>query len=126
MDIARIDDAPLSAPAYRTARRLLDRARNGVTRCTHEELRAIVGGEDGTARNHLHQLHAAGLIVYRRNAAVTIWWQQSAAQQPEIPPEITVEGDPCDDSGARSACNFHAQRAICTLSARRSKTLTIL
>jgi len=70
MDIARIDDAPLSAPAYRTARRLLDRARNGVTRCTHEELRAIVGGEDGTARNHLHQLHAAGLIVYRRNAAV--------------------------------------------------------
>jgi len=112
--IARIDDAPLSAPAYRTARRLLDRQRNGVVRLTHEELRQIAGGEDGTARNHLHQLHAAGLIVYRRNASVTIWWQETATPAAEIADDDDQTADP----GARSACTARAQRANCTPSAR--------
>ena len=119
--IARINDAPLSAPAYRTARRLLDRARNGVTHLTHEELRIVVGGEDGTARNHLHQLHSAGLIVYRRNAAVTIWWQENGAEIGEIAaetdPETVVDADRC----ARSACKLHAERENCTPSARNDQ-----
>lgn len=102
--VSRLDSAPLSAPVYRTARRLLDRSSNGVVRLTHAEMRQVAGADsDGTARNHLHALHAAGLITYRRNAAVTIWWNPA---------------DDDADQPARTACTVHAQCANCTPSAR--------
>lgn len=77
MIIARIESAELSIATYRTARRLLDRAdqASGALTLSHDELRAVVGTDsDGTARSHLIQLQAAGLIAYRRNSTVQVWF----------------------------------------------------
>ena len=64
-----LDQLDLSAPVYRTAvrmARLADAHRSVVL--TYEQARALAGTEsDATVRAHLHQLHAAGVLWFRRN-----------------------------------------------------------
>jgi hypothetical protein len=77
MIVNRIEDAELDAATYRTARRLLDRAdaATGALRLTHEELRTLAGTDaDATARRHLIKLQGLGIIAYRRNSVVDVWF----------------------------------------------------
>ncbi len=75
--VERIEDANLSAPAYRTAIRLLRLAHpdNGYVRLSHDEMAVFCGTDKpGTVRAHLAQLAAANLITYRRNSDVHVHW----------------------------------------------------
>ena len=77
MIVERIETANLPAATYRTARRLLDVAdqRTGAARLSHERMREIVGTDaDATVRRHLVELQGAGIIAYRRNSDVQIWF----------------------------------------------------
>lgn len=77
MIVERIEAAELSAETYRTARRLLDRAdeNTGHLRMSHQELHKLVQTKaDSTARRQLIELQAAGLLIYRRNSDVQIWF----------------------------------------------------
>jgi hypothetical protein len=139
MIVERIETAELNAAVYRTARRLLDMCnqQTGAARVTHEQMRTIAGtNADGTARNHLHQLQAAGILTYRRDGDVRIWFadwlpgnldnhddQQStvvhsgARTAGNLHSGARVARDSEQSSvhsGARTAGNLHAPRAICT------------
>jgi hypothetical protein len=69
-----LDRIELSAPVFRTAvrmARLADAARSVVL--TYEQARALAGTEsDATVRAHLHQLHAAGVLWFRRNEVIRV------------------------------------------------------
>lgn len=107
MIVERIEAAELNAAVYRTARRLLDvcNQQTGAARVTHEEMRNIAGtNADGTARNHLHQLQAAGILTYRRDGDVRIWFADW------LPGNLDLHDDPQSTpvhSGARTAGNLH-------------------
>lgn len=107
MIVERIETADLNAAVYRTARRLLDlcNQQTGAARVTHAEMRTIAGTDaDGTARNHLHQLQAAGILTYRRDGDVRIWFADW------LPGNIDHHDDQQSTvvhSGARTACNLH-------------------
>ena len=79
--IEQLDNAHLTAQQWRTARRILDRTHpeNGYARLSYEEMAAIVGSESQpTVRGHLAALAAAGLITYKRNSAVHVYWHIDA------------------------------------------------
>ncbi len=127
--LEQIDTANLSAPQWRTARRILDRIHpeNGYVRLSYDEMAAIVGSDSqATVRGHLAALAAAGLITYRRNSAIHIYWhlddaiatradcsapraESSAARAPE-PPAAPEPADPARATRAESS----ATRANCS------------
>jgi hypothetical protein len=85
--IKQLDSARLTAQQYRTARRILDRTHpeNGYARLSYEEMAVIVESESQqTVRGHLAALAAAGLITYKRNSAVHVYWHIDACV-PETP-----------------------------------------
>ena len=73
-----VDAAELTANAYRTAVRLALRAdADRQLTLSHDELLELVGTTShDTARSHLISLQSAGLIWYRRSAAVQIVFTQ--------------------------------------------------
>lgn len=77
-----LDQVKLSAPVYRTAvrmARLADAARAVVL--TYEQARALAGTEsDATVRAHLHQLHAAGVLWFRRNEVIRVGFYAQLAR----------------------------------------------
>ena len=96
--IEKLDSAHLTAQQYRTARRILDRTHpeNGYARLSYEEMSVIVESESQpTVRGHLAALAAAGLITYKRNSAVHVYWHIDArvVRGPE-PPVAPVEPEP--------------------------------
>ena len=79
--IEQLDGADLTAQQWRTARRILDRTHpeNGYARLSYEEMAVIVESESQpTVRGHLAALAAAGLITYKRNSAVHVYWHIDA------------------------------------------------
>ena len=79
--IEQLDGADLTAQQWRTARRILDRTHpeNGYARLSYEDMAAIVESESQpTVRGHLAALAAAGLITYKRNSAVHVYWHIDA------------------------------------------------
>jgi hypothetical protein len=73
--LEQIEQADLPATVYRTAIRLLRRAINGGGTFTLEEadlLDICQTDAEGTARSHLVQLAAAGIIRYKRRGFVSI------------------------------------------------------
>ena len=89
MIVNRIESADLDTATYRTARRLLDRAdaSTGAVRLSHEELRQVAGTDaDATARRHLIKLQGAGIIAYRRNSVVDVWFADWL-------PDNVIDGD---------------------------------
>lgn len=88
--------ANLPAPVYRTARELLDRAgSDGYVRLSYEEALAIVQTDKPeTLRGHLAQLQRAGLLTYRRNAAVHVMWHIQNAR-------VDIHGARLDIQNAR-------------------------
>ncbi len=99
MIVERVETAELSAATYRTARRLLDRANDGTghLRMAHADLRTICQTEaDGTARRQLIELQAAGIITYRRNSDVQIWfadWRSDNVISGDQPSSAVISGD---------------------------------
>jgi DNA-binding transcriptional ArsR family regulator len=77
----RLDAANITAQQWRTARRLLDRTHpeNGYARVTYDDMERIVEStSQATVRGHLAALAAAGLITYKRNSAIHIYWHIDA------------------------------------------------
>ncbi len=73
--IAAIDAAKLPTAITLTARRLLDRADGSYTRVAYDEAMDICGTQkDNTVRGHLSRLASAGLISYRRNSCIHVFW----------------------------------------------------
>ena len=97
--LAAIRAANLPAPVYRTAREILDRTgSNGYARLTYDEALAIVQTEKPeTLRGHLAQLQRAGLLTYRRNAAVHVMWHPQTAR-------VDIHGARLDIQNAREDC----------------------
>jgi hypothetical protein len=99
MIVERIEAANLPAATYRTARRLLDicNPRTGAASVTHERLRSLAGTDaDGTARRHLIELQAAGILTYRRNSEVQIWfadWQPDNVISGDQQRSAVISGD---------------------------------
>jgi hypothetical protein len=99
MIVERIEAANLPAATYRTARRLLDicNPRTGAASVTHERLRSLAGTDaDGTARRHLIELQAAGILTYRRNSEVQIWfadWQPDNVISGDQSRSAVISGD---------------------------------
>ena len=103
--IAQLDAADLQPALYRTARRIIDRLNpaNNYCRVTYDEMAAIASTDNqATARAHLTRLAAAGLVTYRRNSAVHIYWHadapttaaplpQETAALPAFPPSVVSE-----------------------------------
>lgn len=76
-----LERAELPAAIYRTARRLLDLTQPGdlYVRVTYERMAELCGSNSQeTVRGHLSALARAGLISYRRNAAVHVMWHEDA------------------------------------------------
>ncbi|MFN8468237.1 MAG: hypothetical protein U0X20_21945 [Caldilineaceae bacterium] len=80
--VAKIDaHKGMRGSTYRFARRLLDRAHdaNGLTVLTYEQAAEICETDNHeTIRGHLARLAALGLITYRRNAQVNVFWHDWA------------------------------------------------
>ena len=112
--IQRLDSAPISAPAYRTAMRLLFRTHpdNGYARLTYTQMAAICDSDkDGTMRRHLADLAAANLITYRCNSDVHVYWHgwemladsaPVAYPPPLVPPADLTKSDPPRDGRAEN------------------------
>ena len=94
--IEQLDNAHLTAQQWRTARRILDRTHPeiGYARLSYEEMAAIVESESQpTVRGHLAALAAAGLITYKRNSAVHVYWH------------IDARAPRAESSAARADCS---------------------
>ena len=75
--VAKIDAIEMRASTYRVARRLLDRAHeaNGLVILTYDEtLKLCDTDSHETVRGQLARLAALGLITYRRNSQVNVFW----------------------------------------------------
>jgi hypothetical protein len=86
----RIDQIDVPAPVYRTAVRMARLADSTLSvTLTYEQARAITQTEsDGTVRAHLHQLHAAGVLWFRRNEVIRVSFYASPA------PDLRAERAP--------------------------------
>ncbi len=69
-----LDTLELPAPVYRSAVRMARQAGgSGMLTLTYAQARAVCGTEsDATVRSHLHQLHAAGVLWFRRNEVIRV------------------------------------------------------
>lgn len=110
--IEHLDQVELSAPVFRTAvrmARLADAARAVVL--TYEQARALAGTEsDATVRAHLHQLHAAGVLWFRRNEVIRVGFyaQPVLAERAERAPSqqnVSPANTDTEDERALSARN---------------------
>ncbi len=98
MIVERIEAAELPAATYRTARRLLDLADDrGAVKLPHDRMRAVVGTDaDATVRRHLVELQGAGIIAYRRNSDVQVWfadWQPGNVISGDQHGSAVISGD---------------------------------
>jgi hypothetical protein len=86
--LEHLDGAEITAQQYRTARRILDRTHpdNNYARLSYEQMAEIVETDsDATVRGHLAALAAVGLITYRRNSAVHVYWHAPQPAEPAAP-----------------------------------------
>lgn len=98
MIVERIEAADLPAATYRTARRLLDLADDrGAVKLPHDRMREVVGTDaDATVRRHLVELQGAGIIAYRRNSDVQVWfadWQPGNVISGDQHGSVVISGD---------------------------------
>lgn len=145
--IEKLDNAHLTAQQWRTARRILDRTHpeNGYARLSYEEMSAIVGSESQpTVRGHLAALAAAGLITYKRNSAVHVYWhidarvpraessaaraESSVARAPEPPaepePEAPASPARAESSVVRANCSVPRAKSSVVRTASLKATTT--
>lgn len=96
--ITAIESADLPAPQYRTAIRLAQLCADGPVALSYDDALQICGTDsDHTVRGHLAGLHRAGLINYKRNHAVHVWW--TAGEESDRPArESRVQRAPIDDN----------------------------
>lgn len=97
--ITAIESADLPAPQYRTAIRLAQLCADGPAVLSYDDALEVCGTEsDHTVRGHLAGLHRAGLINYKRNAAVTVWWTAGGTEPDRPARESRVQRAPIDDN----------------------------
>lgn len=103
--LRRIETAPLSAEAYRTARRFLDRTapHAALLQLSYADAQAIVGSASpNTLKGHLGQLRRAGLLHYSQNGSVNVIWQiapRSSGSPGDLQDRPTITGDGEPDRG---------------------------
>lgn len=89
-----IEQADLNPAHYRTAVRLARLCAAGPVHLAYDEVAGIVGtASDNTVRGHLAALHAAGLIGYKRNSVVAIWWTARRASGDQIDRTARAQAD---------------------------------
>lgn len=128
--VTAVDAANLPATVYRTARRLLDRAHrdNGYARISHAELMVVCETQsEATARSHLVQLAAAGLITYRRNSDVHVYWHdwlEAPETETEVPRIEQVEPSTAPAAAVDEVIDSDQSRAV--VIAQRSNRAVVI
>lgn len=132
---AAFDADAMRDSTYRVARRLLDRAHpaNGLAVLSYEDaLTVCKTNSQETVRGHLARLSALGLITYRRNGQVNVFWHgwndppradaatnRATAEQPPasdlFPPDTNCSqagtDDAATDANLTESRHTRAQRA---------------
>lgn len=113
-----LDQCDLSAPVYRTAVRMARLADAALSlSLTYAQARALAGTEsDATVRAHLHQLHAAGVLWFRRNEVIRVGFYA-----PSVLAE-RAQRAPSAQNAEPASTNEDAERALSARNARQANT----